>query len=149
MNKKVKNASVVQYGDYKFKSKLEMKAFNVLFEAGYNPTYETDSFHLWKGIKPDIPFYERHKARKTGLTFSKNSYSLIDIKYTPDFKIRHGEYTVFIEMKGKENDVFYIKKKMFIKYLEENFDGKAIYAVIKTIRELKEFLKILKEEYGT
>ena len=40
---------------------------------------------------------------------------IVGIRYTPDFYFRYGKLDVYIEAKGIENDVFYIKKKLFIK----------------------------------
>ena len=77
---------------------------------------------------------------------------IISIKYTPDIHFMWENYMVFIEVKGRENDVYYLKKKLFRKFLENNYDeGNAdvlpIYAEIKSKRELLELLEILKQNY--
>ena len=61
MNKKIVNATKVEYGDIQFKSKLECSIYRFLVEQGINPYYERYKFVVWQGFKPCVPFYERNK----------------------------------------------------------------------------------------
>ena len=57
---------------------------------------------------------------------------------------------IYIEAKGIENDVFYIKKKMFIKYLDDKFiktGQKSMYFEVFNKRQLLQAVDIIKE-YG-
>ena len=55
---------------------------------------------------------------------------------------------VYIEAKGIENDVFYIKKKMFIKYLDDvlgNTGVRSIYFEVYTKKQLLQAIEIIKD----
>lgn len=147
-NKKIKNAKSLVYDNITFKSKLEVLCYKTLMENGFNPLYEYKTFIVWRGFKPTIPFYEKNKDNTNKLSMKK----IIDIKYTPDFCFTYGNLTVFIEIKGFENDVFYIKKKLFRKYLEDlyrQYNIKSIYFEIYTKTQLLDAIKIIKNVYMT
>ena len=70
------------------------------------------------------------------------------IRYTPDFYFKYGELDVYIEAKGVENDVFYIKKKLFRKYLDNKLiktHRHSIYFEIYTKKQLLQAIEIIKE----
>lgn len=143
-NKKIKNATPLEYNGIKFKSRLEAMTYKTLLQAGFNPEYEETTYVLWGGFKPSIPFYD--KELKTGL-LRLNNKRLIDIKYTPDFVFRHKDTLVVIEVKGVENDTFYLKKKMFRSYLEDLFtkyNQKSIFFEIFNKKHLLEAIEIIK-----
>ena len=55
---------------------------------------------------------------------------------------------IYIEDKGIENDVFYIKKKLFIKYLDDcyiNNGQKSIYFEVYTKKQLLQAIDIIKD----
>lgn len=70
-----------------------------------------------------------------------------DITYTPDFTIFHNNTLFIIEAKGKENDTYPIKKKLFRKVLEST-KIPCIYFEVHTKKELLEVIDIIKS-YGT
>ena len=73
---------------------------------------------------------------------------IVGIRYTPDFYFRYGKLDVYIEAKGIENDVFYIKKKLFRKYLDDWFiktKRPSIYFEIYTKKQLLQAIEIIKE----
>ena len=75
---------------------------------------------------------------------------IIGIRYTPDFYFKYNGLNVYIEVKGIENDVFYIKKKMFIKYLDDLYTEKgekSIYFEVYTKKQLLQAIEIIKS-YG-
>lgn len=139
-NKKIKNATTMTYKGINFKSKLELMAFKVLEEEGFNPSYEPYTYELVEGFKPTVPFYIKNK--NTGM-LELNAKKIISIKYTPDIYFYYADKGIFIELKGFENDTYYLKKKLFRFYLE-NREGNFIFAEVKTKRELLQFIKILK-----
>lgn len=131
-----------------FKSKLEVQCYKILLENNFNPLYEYKTFVIWRGFKPTIPFYEKDKNNHNKLSMHK----IIDIKYTPDFIFKYGNLNIFIEIKGFENDVFYIKKKLFRKYLETLYDKyriKSLYFEIYNKTQLLDAINIIKETYMT
>lgn len=148
-NKKIKNAKSLTYNNIIFKSKLEVMCYKLLLENNFNPLYEYKTFVVWRGFKPTIPFYEKNKKDNTNkLSMNK----IIDIKYTPDFCFTYGNLIVFIEIKGFENDVFYIKKKLFRKYLEKlycQYNIKSLYFEIYNKTQLLDAIEIIKKAYMT
>lgn len=148
-NKKIKNANSKEYNGIKFKSALEVLIYKTLTQEGFNTTYEGKTFVLWEGFKPTIPFYD--KDTKTRM-LKQSMNKIIDIKYTPDFIVDYKNIMAIIEAKGFENDVFYIKKKLFRGLLEniqkENEKKIILFFEVYNKRHLMQAIKIIKE-YGT
>ena len=155
-NKKIVNATRNTYNGICFKSLLEKVVYSTLSQLGYNPQYEPQTFTLFEGFVPITPFYDKmsdSKAKKALLKYKMlelKSGKIIGIKYTPDFYFRYKDIDIYIEAKGMENDVFYIKKKLFIKFLHERFTHtgqKSMYFEIYNKRQLLQALEIIKD-YG-
>lgn len=139
-NKKILNATPLEYDGITFKSKLEKMTYQTLRENGFPVEYEPKKFIIWEGFKPTVPFYNKDKnTRMLKLELKK----VINTTYTPDFTFRYNGYLVIIESKGMENDLFPLKKKMFRKWLEEN-EPKSIYFEIYTKRQLLQAIEIIK-----
>lgn len=135
-NKKVRNATYVTVDDITFKSKLEASVYKHLLQAGFKPDYEEMTFILWSGFKPTVPFYS-----KNGLNMKK----LINITYTPDFTFNYKKYLIIIEVKGRQNDVFPYKFKMFRRILEQfPYRNKTLLFEVFSIKQLKECIEIIK-----
>ncbi|HKL75079.1 MAG TPA: DUF1064 domain-containing protein [Halanaerobiales bacterium] len=96
-NKKVKNATPLFYDGIKFKSKLEVYCYNKLKENNIEAPYEENTF-----VIIDAFVYNDEKVRK--------------MTYKPDFV---GKDFV-IECKGKANDAFPLRWKIFKRYLFDN-----------------------------
>jgi hypothetical protein len=126
---------------------------------GFNPEYEPKTFTLWPGFTPVTPFYDketdtqkkkRDPKNKTPRLLTLKEANVIGIRYTPDFYFRYKDLDVYIEAKGIENDVYYLKKKLFRKYLDtilETRKQKSIYFEIYTKKQLLQAVDIIKE-YG-
>lgn len=145
-NKKIKNTNKKKYNGIQFKSQLEVMVYKTLLQEGFTVMYEEKPYILWKGFKPTIPFYDQNKNTKL-LELKPNK--IIDIKYTPDFTIYYKDKIIFIEAKGKENDVFYIKKKLFRYWLETKYNSKELqfypmYFEVYTKRQLLQAINIIK-----
>lgn len=158
-NKKIRNATVCQKGNITFKSQLEKTVYNTLQQSGFDPQYEPRTFTLWDGFIPKTPFYDKESdsqmnkrieggdSTKYRLLIKKEG-KIVGIRYTPDFYIKYGDLDVFIEAKGVENDVFYIKKKLFRNYLDKVFESTgqhSIFFEIYTKKQLLQAIKIIKE----
>lgn len=139
-NKKIKNASKLTVNGITFKSKLEVNVYNTLKAQGFQVEYEPKTFIIWEGFRPTVPFYDR-SGKGDCLLLQKNK--IIDIRYTPDFIVGYKGFTIFIEAKGMENDVFYIKKKLFRSLLEEMND--VMYFEVRSKKETLEAVKIIKK----
>lgn len=72
---------------------------------------------------------------------------IVGIRYTPDFYFKYNNLNVYIEAKGIENDVFYIKKKMFLHYLDQLYTEKgekSMYFEVYTKKQLLQAIEIIK-----
>ena len=139
-NKKIKNASPLEFDGIFFKSKLEKMAYQTLRDNNLPVEYESRKFIIWEGFKPTVPFY--NKDSKTRMLKLKDK-KLIDCSYTPDFTFEYNGYLIVLELKGFENNVFPLKKKMFRKWLEEH-RPKSIFFEIYTKRQLLQAIDIIK-----
>ena len=161
-NKKIRNDTQSSSNGITFKSQLEKNIYNTLLQQGFEPQYEFITFILWGGFKPITPYYDKetNKQRIKRLSDGTNTCpskmliqktgKIIGIRYTPDFYFKYNDLNVYIEAKGIENDVFYIKKKMFIKYLDNLYiekGEKSIYFEVYTKKQLLQAIEIIKS-YG-
>lgn len=158
VNKKIRNATQSISGGITFKSKLEKSIYDTLLEQGFNPKYEPITFVIWEGFRPTIPYYDRETnyQRDVRLAASGGSSAkmlvrkkarILNVQYTPDFYFKYNDLNVYIEAKGIENDVFYLKKKMFIKYLNGRYlekGEKSIYFEVYTRKQLLQAIEIIK-----
>lgn len=158
-NKKIRNATTCKTGNITFKSQLEKSIYNTLQQSGINPQYEPTTFTLWDGFDPITPFYDKEtdNQQKKRLESGDSNKSkilvlktgkVIGIRYTPDFFFRYGKLDVYIEAKGMENDVYYIKKKLFRHYLDIKYKDTtqhAIFFEIYTKKQLLQAIEIIKD----
>ena len=160
-NKKIRNATEAKMRGITFKSNLEKMIYRTLIEQNIVPEYEKYTFLLWDGFKPITPFYDQEtdkqqEKRNLAEGNSKMSPKILILKtmkvdgihYTPDLHFVREGIDIWIEVKGKENDVFYIKKKLFRKYLDDLFlkEGKrSMFFEVYNKRQLLQALKIIDE----
>lgn len=158
VNKKIRNATQSISGGITFKSKLEKSIYDTLLEQGFNPKYEPITFVIWEGLRPTIPYYDRETNYQRGVRLAASGGSsakmlvrkkarILNVQYTPDFYFKYNDLNVYIEAKGIENDVFYLKKKMFIKYLDDLYlekGEKSIYFEVYTRKQLLQAIEIIK-----
>lgn len=129
--------------------------YNGLLEQGITPQYEPRQFSLWPGFEPVTPFYNKEtdsqyekRGGDDGKQLRLQKAKVIAIRYTPDLYFKYGDFDVWLEIKGLENDIAYIKKKLFRKYLDEvylNTGQKSLYFEIYNKRHLLQALKIIKD----
>ena len=163
VNKKIRNATKSNLGNLAFKSQFEKSIYNILLQQGVTPQYEPITFTLWEGFSPITPYYDKETDKQKIRRISEGvntchskilvqkTDKVVSIKYTPDFYFNYNGLDVYIEAKGIENDVFYIKKKMFIKYLDDvlvSTGRRSIYFEVYTKGQLLLALDIIKD-YAT
>ena len=86
------------------------------------------------------------KAGKYDRNLELQTRTLLNITYTPDFVINKNNYKIYFDVKGKENDVYPIKKKMFLKTLEERNDGiDYLFFEPHNIRQMLQAIEIIKK----
>ena len=139
-NKKVLNATPLEFEGISFKSKLEKTVYQTLREHGFPVQYEPQKFIIWEGFKPTVPFYNKDKSTRM---LKPETHKLIDVSYTPDFLFTYKNRLVIIEAKGFENDLYPLKKKMFRKWLEEHHPD-SIFFEVYTKRQLLQAIDIIK-----
>ena len=140
-NKKIINASPLEYDGISFKSKLEKMAYQTLKEQGFPVLYEPKKFIIWEGFRPNVPFYNKDASTRM---LKMDSKKVIDISYTPDLMFEYSNHLIIIEMKGFENNTYPLKKKIFRKWLESNYPN-SIYFEIFTKKQLLQAIDIIKK----
>ena len=154
-NKKILNATQSTLNGIKFKSQLEKSVYTTLSQLGLHPEYEPKQFLLWEGFTPITPYYDKETDRQrekrnphSSRMLTLKSGKFVGIRYKPDFYVRFKDLDIYIEAKGKENDVFYIKKKLFIKYLDDLYKKtgqRSMYFEVYTKKQLLQAIEIIKE----
>lgn len=140
-NKKVKNATVIDFNGIHFKSKLELAFYKILTQAGFEPQYEQKTYLLWEGCKPTIPFYTRDKKTKL---LKLDETKLRNMTYTPDFTFNYNGRLIIIEAKGKENDTYPLKRKLFRGLLEGYSHDNPLFFEVFTQKQLLQAIEIIK-----
>ena len=147
MNKKVANARTVEANGIKFKSVLEFMCYNMLIKNGFYPEYENKKFTVFNGFmqNENLHIYQPKNARNRSRELMQEyTRKILPITYTPDFYINLGSIDVFIETKGKANDTYPLKKKMFFNVLN-NADKTIFFFEPHSREQLLQMIDILKE----
>lgn len=148
-NKKIKGATSIEYNGIKFKSILECSCYKKLEATGFDFSYESEKITLWRGTKLQKTIVyapKKIRAGKYGKFLELQTRALLNTAYTPDFIVNKGDYKIYFDVKGKENDTYPIKKKMFLKVLEERNDGiKYMFFEPHNIRQMLQAIEIIKE----
>jgi hypothetical protein len=123
-NKKVRNAKSIDYKGIKFKSGLEVYCYKYGKEELNLPLqYESFKTTLFEGPRLEGYLYQPNKDKVIELDPTK----LRDITYSPDFHFfTESKVLVVVECKGNPNDAYPLKKKMFLKIMNEKY-GKNFY----------------------
>lgn len=150
-NKKIINANPKEYNNIKFKSLSEVMVYKTLLAEGFNPQYEENTYVIFDGFVPHIPFYTKNKFKRKNKNIEVLSHNTVKdnrpvdgITYTPDFVFEYNGKTIIIEVKGFANDVFPYKFKMFRKLLEYELNGNYEIWEIFTKTQLLELINNLK-----
>ena len=112
----------VTFDGITFASGLEKYMYIALQKAKIHAVYEGATFELQEGFMFDNESYERQSNGK-GDMVNRGSKKILNIKYTPDFV----SDTFIIETKGRANESFPIRWKMFKKYVKANLPSVTLY----------------------
>lgn len=148
MNKKIKGATPVDYDGIHFRSKIEGRCYTLLKESGLEFEYESITYIIQPSHRLNkITFYapKTTKGKRSKNIFNLSNSVLHAIKYTPDFIVKKDNKVFIIEVKGKENDTYPLRRKLFLKYLDTLNDGveyyffepHSIYMMKEIINEIK------------
>lgn len=115
-------AKKISYDGIKFASGLERYTYMALKKAKLFEGYENEVFQLIKGFNFNNMSYEK-QANGKGEYVNRGQKKILGIKYTPDFVGK--DY--IIECKGRANESFPIRWKLFKLWLTKNNIGKTLY----------------------
>ena len=115
-------AKKVTFDGIQFASGLEKDMYKALKEAKIKATYEGQTYVLQEAFMFDVDSYERQGNGK-GDMVNRGQKKILNIKYTPDFI----SDSFIIECKGRANESFPIRWKMFKKYVKNNLSHVTLY----------------------
>ena len=132
-------AKKVTYDGITFASGLEKYMYIALKKNKIKAIYEGETFVLQQGFMFDNESYERQSNGK-GDMINRGSKKILPIKYTPDFVSN----SFIIECKGRANESFPIRWKMFKKYVKENLPSVTLYKP-QNQKECEQVIELIKK----
>lgn len=138
-----RDKSKLVYDGIKFQSLLEITMYKLLKDSGIDFKYEPKPYVTFRSFTSPNPCYERATKRSKGLADRRK---VTQVSYTPDFVCANEEW--FIEVKGRANESFPIRWKLFKKMLQETNPDAMIFKPMnkKDCEEVVEILKL--QGYG-
>ena len=121
-NKGPVRSKKVKFDGIQFASGLEKYMYQALKKAKIRAVYEGATFVLQEGFMFDVDSFERQGNGK-GDMVNRGQKKILNIKYTPDFV----SDSFIIECKGRANESFPIRWKMFKKYVNDNLKHVTLY----------------------
>ncbi len=120
--KKIINQNKNVYDGIKFASGLERYCYIALKKHKIFGSYEGETFQLIETFSFENVAYERQSNGKSEYK-NRGEKKILGIKYTPDFT----DYDYIIECKGRANESFPLRYKLFKRWLTKNQDGRPCY----------------------
>ena len=133
-------ARKMSYDGINFASGLERYCYTKLKEAKLFEGYENEKFQLLEGFQFTNHSYERQGNGK-GEFKQRGGKKILGISYTPDFVGRD----FIIECKGRANESFPIRWKLFKLWLTTNKIGKTLYKP-QNQAEVDRMIQFIKEK---
>jgi hypothetical protein len=130
----------ISYDGHNFASGLEKYMYMALAKAKIKAKYEGETFVLLNGFHFENEVYER-QANSKGEFINRGEKRILPIKYTPDFI---GEDFI-IETKGRPNESFPIRWKLFKKLVTEQFPSYTLFKP-QNQKECDRVIEILKNK---
>ena len=115
-------AKKVSFDGIQFASGLEKYMYQALKNAKIKAEYEGKTYVLQESFAFDVDSYER-QANGKGEMVNRGQKKILNIKYTPDFVSN----SFIIECKGRANESFPLRWKMFKKYVKEQLSHVTLY----------------------
>ena len=112
----------VTFDGIQFASGLEKYMHIALKKAKIHAIYEGATFELQEGFMFNVDSYERQGNGK-GAMINRGQKKILNIKYTPDFV----SPSFIIECKGRANESFPLRWKMFKKYVNDHLKHVTLY----------------------
>ena len=115
-------AKKVSFDGIQFASGLEKYMYQALKNAKIKAEYEGKTYVLQESFAFEVDSYER-QANGKGDLVNRGQKKILNIKYTPDFV----SDSFIIECKGRANESFPLRWKMFKKYVNDNLKHVILY----------------------
>ena len=131
-------AKKVTFDGIKFASGLEKYMYIALKKAKIHADYEGETFVIQEGFEFKNKSYERQSNGK-GELVNRGSKKILPIKYTPDFV----SSSFIIECKGRANESFPLRWKMFKKYVNHKMKHVTLYKP-QNQKECDEVINLIK-----
>ena len=112
----------VTFDGITFASGLEKYMYQALKKAKIKSKYEGQTYVLQESFNFAVDSFER-QANGKGDMVNRGQKKILNIKYTPDFV----SDSFIIECKGRANESFPIRWKMFKKYVKEHLEHVTLY----------------------
>ena len=132
-------AKKITYDGINFASGLERYTYMALKKNKLFEGYENEVFQLIEGFNFENESYEKQANGKGDYT-NRGQKKILGIKYTPDFVGK--DY--IIECKGRANESFPIRWKLFKLWLTKNKIGKTLYKP-QNQKEVDRTIQLIKE----
>ena len=130
-------AKKVTFDGIKFASGLEKYMYQALKKANIYAEYEGMTFTVQEGFEFKSESYERQSNGK-GDMVNRGCKKVLPIKYTPDFI----SPSFIIECKGRANESFPIRWKMFKKFVNKHLKRVTLYKP-QNQKECDEVIKLI------
>ena len=127
----------VTFDGIQFASGLEKYMYLALKEAKIEARYEGETYVLQDSFEFKNKSYER-QANGKGEMVNRGQKKILNIKYTPDFV----SDSFIIECKGRANESFPLRWKMFKKYVNKNLKHVTLYKP-QNQKECDEVIKLI------
>jgi hypothetical protein len=115
-------AKRISYDGINFASGLERYMYMALKKAKLKFQYECETFELIEAFEFITEAIERQSNGK-GEYRNRGNKKILNIKYTPDFVGKD----FIIECKGRANESFPMRWKLFKKWMTDNGDKRVLY----------------------
>ena len=115
-------AKKVSFDGIQFASGLEKYMYQALKSAKIKAEYEGKTYVLQESFVFEVDSYER-QANGKGDLVNRGQKKILNIKYSPDFI----SDSFIIECKGRANESFPLRWKMFKKYVNDNLKHVILY----------------------
>ena len=127
----------VTFDGIQFASGLEKYMYKALKDAKIKAIYEGQTYELFESFIFENESYER-QANGKGEFKNRGCKKILNIKYTPDFVADK----FIIECKGRANESFPLRWKMFKKHVKVNLKHVTLYKP-QNQKECDEVIKLI------
>ena len=129
----------VTFDGITFASGLERYMYQALKKAKIKAKYEGETYVLQDSFNFEVDSFERQSNGK-GDMVNRGQKKILNIKYTPDFV----SDSFIIECKGRANESFPMRWKMFKKYVNDNLKHVTLYKP-QNQKECDRVIELIKE----